>query len=630
MANVGTGIAIGSHTVRAVTVRKKGDAYAVLRAVARRVDEELRGEAGRWVASRGVLGPAVVGLTGKDVIIRYSQVPPVPEWRLKNLMKFEVDEVSNQSGGAVSADYRKLDLPDPEGTRSDETVLVALARNQYLEPLLASLEGAGIKVSGGCPESVALFNAFAVNATYPEDETCLLVNVGAQGMDIAVERGGELVFARNASPGGKAFTDAIASAFSTTEAKAEALKLSKADVTPRGQARYPDPTSEKVANAIMGVAGQVAALIQSTLMICRAQTKLPDLKVDRVRLTGGGASLKGLDAYLKQAMGVPVDRWNPFEGCDLSALPEEERTALEAAPHEYAVALGLAQTDLAPGAFRLSVVPEAVKRRREFATRGVFSVAAAVVAVGALVILYSARSKASATVAAQSKELKAADALAAERDQSFRQSVARRQEAQEKHRRLAEIAAPGVLLSESLALLTSKLRPEVHLDEVVLGVTDQVRSYPLLHPAPGKNAKGAYTVRDHSRSVRRARVEASAKVAPGAKPADAYQRFVADLKANDRGLVVSTLGTLDKDGRFKLEITGGVTFARVNAEGAEPWFLADPRLVDTDGAEGPDAVAGRTADGIERVVPLDQVDPDDRKRLTESVRVAAPEAKEGQ
>src|SRR5207244_2183078 len=104
------------------------------------------------------------------------------------------------------------------------------------------------------------------------------------------------------------------------------------DVTPRGQARYPDATSEKVANAIMGVAGQVSQLIQSTLMIGRAQTKLPDLKVDRVWLAGGGASLKGLDAYLKQSMGVPVEKLNLLETLDLSELDDAEKAQLEAAP----------------------------------------------------------------------------------------------------------------------------------------------------------------------------------------------------------------------------------------------------------------------------------------------------------
>jgi type IV pilus assembly protein PilM len=628
MAAAQTGISVGSHSVRAVVVRKKGEGYAVLRAVSRRLDAESRPEAGRWLASKGIAGPAMVSLSGRDVIIRYSQVPPVPDWRLKNLMKFEVDEVSSQSGGAVSADYRKLDLPDPEGTRSDETVLVALARNQYLEPLFSSLEGAGVKVAGGCPASVALFNAFAVNATYPEDETCLLVNVGAQGLDVAVERGGELIFARNASPGGKAFTDAIASAFGTTEAKAETLKVTKADVTPRGQARYPDPTAEKVANAIMGVAGQVAALIQSTLLVARAQTKLPDLKVDRVRLTGGGASMKGLDAYLKQAMGVPVDRLDPFEGCDLDALPAEERQALEAAPHEFAVALGLAQTQTAPAAFRLEVLPEGVRKKRDFATKGVFAIAAGAVAAVALVILYTARKSASEANEAQAKVLEAAAATSNALNGDFRDAVARAQDQEQKHRRLAELAAPGILASEALALLVSRMPPEIHLSEVALRVVDQPTEHRLLVPSGAKNAQGTWTTTTFTRPVRRATVLATAYVAPGPRPAQVYQQFVTELQSNDRGLVVSPTGTLAQDGKFALEVARGVSFRKEGAEEAG-WTLAQPRLVAADGAAEATAVVGTTVDGIETTVPLAEVHPDDRKRLLETLPAPAAAPTEG-
>src|SRR5689334_7581171 len=155
MANAGTGVTIGSHTLRAVSVRKKGAAtWQVTKVIGQRAEEGMRGDAGRILSAKGLKGtPVTLGLTGKDVIIRYNQVPPVPEWRLRNLMKFEVMEVSGQSGGAVSADYRKLNLPDPDGTRGEDTVLVALARNAYLEPLLQSLEAGGLAFGSGWPNS---------------------------------------------------------------------------------------------------------------------------------------------------------------------------------------------------------------------------------------------------------------------------------------------------------------------------------------------------------------------------------------------------------------------------------------------------------------------------------------------
>src|SRR5262245_36328878 len=632
MATVGQGVTIGSHSLRAVQVRRKGSAFQVTKLLSVRLEESMRAEAGRVLAAKGFQGvPVTVGLTGRDVIIRYNQVPPVPDWRLKNLMKFEVMEVSGQSGGEVAADYRKLNLPDPEGTRGEETVLVALARSAYLDPLFASLQGAGFKVLAGCPNSVALFNAFAVNATYREDETCLLVNIGAQGTDLALERGGELIFARNATPGGKAFTDAVATAFSTTEAKAETLKTTKGDVTPRGQARYPDSTSEKVANAMVAAAGQLVALVQSTLMIGRAQTKLPDLKVDRVLLAGGGASLKGLDLYLKDRMGVPVERFNPFEGVDTSALSEDDKRALEAAPHEFAVPLGLAQSGFdakdVGAAFRLQVLPEATRKRREFTRKGVFAVLAAVVALAALPLLWWSRTSASEAVAAQRRRLDRAETEAKSAHENLRKEVVRLQEAREKHRRLAALAAPGALFADALAVLSKNLkeRPEVWLEETTLEVSDPPRTYALIHPASG--TKGGYEKREHARNERIARVRVVGRVSPGQSPDRVFNEFVAGCKGNDAGLVVETRKVFQaRDGRFEIAFLPGIEL-RPAGQGASgpPWILRRPEIqTGEDGA--PSAVVGLDVQGIPVTVTRDEVAPESWKAMLEALpKKAGPE-----
>jgi type IV pilus assembly protein PilM len=633
MAKTGLGVTIGSHSLRAVQVRRQGASWAVLRAFSQRMEEDLRAEAGRVLASRGLKGAsATLGLTGRDVIVRYNQVPPVPDWRLRNLMKFEVLEVSGQSGGEVSADYRKLNLPDPEGTRSDETVLVCLARNAYLVPMQESLEKAGIRVQGGCPNAVALFTAFAVNATYREDETSLLVHVGAQGLDVAIQRGGELLFARNATPGAQAFTQAVATAFGTTEAKAEALKVSKGDVTPRARgSAYGDPTVEKVANAMMGAAGQVKQLVESTLMIGRAQTRMADLAVERVLIAGGGASLKGLDAYLQQALGKPVERFDPFQGCDLSQMPDEERDALQKAPHEFAVALGLAQTELAEGAFRLQVVPEAVRRRRDFASRGVFAVAAGAIAAAALGILWNARTTSSDAVRKQAASLTAEEQRKNAKHLEFARVLSQVQEAREKHRRLADLGMPGVLLSDATALLQGRIGayPEVHFEEVAMQVVDPVQAYPLLHPSPGSS--GGFQQRPHSRTERMASVKVVGRIAPGPNPPKVFNDYVAECKAAApaKGLVVITRRTFQaRDGRFELEVFPGVTLrpAESGASGEAalaPWTIRSPKY--EAGPDGqPVAVVGSTVEGIQVRVPKEAVAPEDWKTLLERVPATAP------
>ncbi len=627
MGTTGLGVTIGSYSLRAVKLKRKGDGFVIQRVFADRLNDDTRRVAGRALAARGIKGtPATLGLTGRDVIIRYSQVPPVPDWRLRNLMKFEVDEVGSQSGGDVSADYRKLELPDPEGTRDEDTILVALARNTYLDRQIKALSAGGLGVAGGCPNSVALFNAFAVNATYTEDETTLLVNIGAEDIDIAIQQGGELVFARNAMPGGTSFTEAIQQAFSTTAGKAEQMKLAKADVTPRGQARYPDATAEKVANAIMGVAGQLASMVQSTLMIARAQAKVPDLKVDRVAIAGGGASLKGLDLYLKQAMGVPVERFDPFAISDLSGLPEDERAMAEKAPHEFAVAVGLAQAYVAPASFELVVLPTSLKARRDFFQKGIWAAAAGLVAAGILGALYVGRTSAVEEASAVTAKVSRAQDQVKRSDDKFRKALAQGQELAIKHRVLADMAAPGALLGQVIDVLETNLADtkEVYLQNVQLKVDESGNEFDYYLAKAPKSGSG-YTRTRRRRYFRRdPQVLVSGRISGAQRPDATFQEFVQRCQANPYGLLVSTRksvrrGRGDRDATFEVEFLPGVQIQLTAEDGSETTSIT-LRDLSLDDLEDPMELRGRRGDGVLVSLPLERVERRQRKDLVKELK----------
>jgi Tfp pilus assembly PilM family ATPase len=156
MAAVGTGVTIGSRTIRVVEVRRqKAGAWQVTKALIAPVSDGSASDARRAAEAKAALqtagakGRTLVGLSGKDLIIRYTQVPPVPDWRLEMLMNFEIQEVSEQSGGDVSAAYAPLAIDD--ATSGDNVVLVALAKNGHLVPRLYALRESGLDVLGGCP-----------------------------------------------------------------------------------------------------------------------------------------------------------------------------------------------------------------------------------------------------------------------------------------------------------------------------------------------------------------------------------------------------------------------------------------------------------------------------------------------
>ena len=187
MAN-GIGVTIGSRSVRAVEVRRKSGIWQVLRVKAAPLEGgEAEGDAGRVASASaalggsGMAGKALLGLSGKDLIVRYTRVPRVPDWRLEMLMRFEIQEVAEQSGGDVAADWALLSLPAAAG--EDDTVLVALARNAHLRPRLDALRAARLDDLGGCPRSIALYHSFVTNAKVPPGEVTLLMHVGGENTE---------------------------------------------------------------------------------------------------------------------------------------------------------------------------------------------------------------------------------------------------------------------------------------------------------------------------------------------------------------------------------------------------------------------------------------------------------------
>ncbi len=396
MAASGTGVSIGSRTVRVVQVKKQKDGtWQVQKALTAPFDGEEAPD-GRRVAegraamqSAGVKGPALIGLSGRDLIMRYTQVPPVPDWRLEMLMNFEVQEVSEQSGGDVSAAYAKLDIDDT--TSGDEIVLVALAKNGYLKPRLEALRAAGLDAIGGCPRAVAAYWAYNENGQLRHDETVVMMNIGNENTDLAIARNGALVFARNISGGSKLFTDAIAQNMRVNRATAEKLKITKGNLTPRGQAKYRDSGEEKVANNLMGVGGHFVSAFNSSVMFAKAQSKVPDCDPDRLVIMGAGARLRGLSEYLESNLGVPVEVFDPVDDLDLSPLSSDAQAALKQEQGGIAVTLGLAQMAADAESFRLEILPEADRKKRQFMQETLpIIIAAAIVLVGVVAAFFMA------------------------------------------------------------------------------------------------------------------------------------------------------------------------------------------------------------------------------------------------
>ncbi|MBI4575425.1 MAG: pilus assembly protein PilM [Planctomycetes bacterium] len=420
-------VPLAALRARGVDVEDENDVAAALR-------NELDG------AGLRLRGAALA--VGREAILRYSRVPPVPPWRLALIMRYEIEDVVEKRGEDVAADYRLVLVPR---SHTDElTVMVGMADATPLAWRLSALANAGVGIAAVNPAPLAFFNALRLTGELPDPGTAVGIDLGHASTQIVVARDGELVFARSASLGVSDFLGRVQERLGVDEAAAGRLVRERGDANRAG-----DPVSE----AMGEVAGNLYAAVSSTLQFARAQTRLPetDLRPERVLLAGGGSALRGLAAYLGASLEAPVSVSDPTGG--VAAGGDDP-----VPPPAYAVAVGLGAALLDPLAASLDLLPARYKERRRFRTRTRFLVAA-----GVLAFLGVALSFVGAT-AEWSRKRERTQALTSRREEltarlrDHREAEEARERARSVARELARTAAPAVALARLADLLRSAPR----------------------------------------------------------------------------------------------------------------------------------------------------------------------------
>jgi Tfp pilus assembly PilM family ATPase len=446
------GLDIGEDTTRVVEARLRKGAFEIRRAAAFPTDELATS-----LREQGLKGcRAIVGVTGRDMILRTTQVPSVPTWQLRDLMAYEIEEVSEQSGDSLSADFNLLTGARRHG--DDEMALLALVRDSLIEERTGQLQAAGVAIAAFTPNAIALHNA--VVATDGGEGVVLVASLGGRTTDVAILQDGELLFARNLGGGGELFTEAIADALRLDEQGAELAKRKLALFPPPGQAPA-NAQQAAVVRALDGPLRQVAGMLQSSLVLCRNQLQAPDLKLTRVLLCGAGASIPGLDLALTRSLGVPVARFDPTDGY----LTEGAEIA-EGRGSDFAIAAGLALMAVLKDSYRVEILSAQVARRRRFVAHTLWLWLAGALVAGHLVLAavtgkadYDAASEDRAR-ASREVEARKADLRAYERAADEVKEVSARLLA------LEDLTAPGSGVITVLDRLDGVLPPELWLRSV--------------------------------------------------------------------------------------------------------------------------------------------------------------------
>ena len=474
---------------------------------------------------------ARIGVTGREVNVRYVRVPRLPDWQLKKLMRFEVEEVGGSSDNAVAADFNVL--PEMPEVEDEDIVLLAMARESLLEERHEAIGALGGSLDAFTPNSIALYNAW-IRFGVVLDDTVLVANVGAHDVDVIVVRGSDLVFARNLSGGTRMLDQSIADRLGVDLPKAAKVRRQMVDLTPGHTPS--DQNAERATRAAGASAGQIASLIQTAVSFARSQIKLQGLRLDRVFVCGDGATTTGFDAYLGSVVGAPVEVFDPFTVVDTSKLDAEASALLEKNKAASVVALGLATAASDAEAYGIEILPKALVERREFVQGKLFLILAAVVALAFLGMRYAKESGRADELATEATRL-AGQVTRLERDDAATEKLlVRNAELAELVRELHTVAGAGRQLDTALAALDATMPRGFSIKRLSNTIdADEVVGFQRDEPAPILRVEG----------------EAEEGVEPNNV---VFLRFVDELRAALPGyLVVPTMGSMNRT--FGLTIT---------------------------------------------------------------------------
>ncbi len=241
----------------------------------------------------------VIGLAGRDVIIKRITMDRMSEADTKEQIKWEAEQYVPFDINEVSLDF---DVINPNfGDNQQEVILVA-AKNEVINNLSSLLKELNLNPVIGDTTAFAIQNVFEYNYAPAPDEIICLIHIGAGMTVINVIKGGSSLSARDVYYGVNEFISKLQKeiGFNYDDA-ANAVK----GTIPVGASQ------DSVQGVFESFVSALGTQIERSLQFLSSVTG--EEKVSRMYLSGGGSLIPNLLEYLKRRLGVPIELINPFK-----------------------------------------------------------------------------------------------------------------------------------------------------------------------------------------------------------------------------------------------------------------------------------------------------------------------------
>jgi type IV pilus assembly protein PilM len=263
-----------------------------------------------------------IALPETQVYTRTIRFPLLTDSEIASAVKWEAEQYIPIPVNEAIVQHQVIERT--ESSPAQVVVLLVAAPKLLVEKYAKAIEMAGLTLHSVETELIAL-----VRALSPEDQTVLVIDLGARSTNIAIAKNAQLVFSRSIPTAGEAFTRAVAQILGVQEAQAEEYKrtygLSKTQL------------EGKIKVALEPVFRMIADEVKKAIHFYQAEER-GDSPTSAI-LAGGTAGMPEVASGFTQMLGIEVIVGNPFSKVEVE--PEAVKSLAGYAPF-YSTSVGLA------------------------------------------------------------------------------------------------------------------------------------------------------------------------------------------------------------------------------------------------------------------------------------------------
>jgi len=364
------GLDIGSSSIKLVELKRENDVISITNILTRDLvnkDSKLTSitcETLLQVLAELFLdidfknSPLAFISSAQTVFVRMLNVPAVSKEKMKQVVKYEIQQEIPFSLEEVAWDYSVVDPGDLANNSEVREAVVVAVKKGWLKNDVDVIEEVGFMPLVVDTAPLALFNLVAMQKPSLPDEMHAILDIGALHSNLILYSSNEL-WVRSINIAGDHFTRSLKDKYNLTYSEAEILK--KGDF--KG-----GPSIEEVRECLASGFDSLVSEINISI-----QYFLKERPLKHLILAGGGAKVGGIKSYLESHLGVDVEAIDSF-----SNIIDKTDGKIKEHSMDAGVAIGLAMRNLGKTPIEVNLMEGHLERKRELKHKRILRIASVV------------------------------------------------------------------------------------------------------------------------------------------------------------------------------------------------------------------------------------------------------------